>query len=158
MNFDVLFKDAHVRQLLRDNRQWLARGFSRLEVVEGVKSMHPSKSPSIDGMHASFYQTYWEEIGEYVTNLVLRYLNGELSFDKLNETCIVLIPKKKVFESMVDFRLINLCNVIYNIISKILVSKMKHILNSLIDISHNAFACDRLITHNIIVATKAFIG
>lgn len=59
---------------------------------------------------------------------------------------------------MVDFRHINLCNVIYNIISKILVSRMKSILNSLIDISQSVFTCYRLITHNIIIAMEAFIG
>lgn len=71
----------------------------------------------------------------------------------MNATCISLIPKIKNSETMNDFWPISLCNVLYKVISKVLMNHMKPILSSLINISQSAFVTERLITDNIIVAT-----
>lgn len=52
--------------------------------------------------------------------------------EHLNETVICLIPKKKQSEVMGDLRPIDLCNVLYKIISKMLVNRIKGYLESLI--------------------------
>ena len=53
---------------------------------------------------------------------------------------------------MTDFRLINLCNVVYKLISKILANKLKPFLPHIINENQSAFTFDRLITDNVIVA------
>lgn len=57
---------------------------------------------------------------------------------------------------MVDFRSISLCNVVYKIILRVLVNRFKPILQGLIGEAHSAFVRNRLITNNIIIATKVF--
>lgn len=37
--------------------------YSREEIVIAVKQMFPTKSPSLDGLPALFYQNYWAIVG-----------------------------------------------------------------------------------------------
>lgn len=91
-----------------------------------------------------------------VTNIILKYLHGQLDVKDLPETCIVLDQKIKELELMSNFRSISLCNVIYTAISKVLVNMIKSILQGVIDESQSAFVSNRLITDNIIVAMEDF--
>ena len=65
---------------------------------------------------------------------------------------MVLIPKCKTPVSATDYRPISLCNVVYKIIAKVLVNKLKTILPRIIDESQSAFIPGRVIFDNIIVA------
>ena len=69
-----------------------------------------------------------------------------------NHTFITLIPKPPNPEEVSHFRPISLCNVLYKIISKVLVNRLKHIINSIITPFQNAFIKGRNITDNILLA------
>ena len=71
----------------------LSRAFTREEVVCALKQLHPSKSPSPDGMLALFFQKYWSIIGTNVSNMVLNVLNSGMSLSDINRTNIALVPK-----------------------------------------------------------------
>jgi hypothetical protein len=49
----------------------------------------------------------------------------------MNETAIILIPKKIELELLKDFRPISLCNVIYKVVVKCLVNMLRPLLLSL---------------------------
>jgi hypothetical protein len=130
----------------------LTREYTAAKVDIALKQMVPLKSPGPDGLPPIFYQKYWHLIGKDVTKAVLTCLNSGKILKAINHTYITLIPKVQNPEEVMEFRPISLCNVIYKLISKVLVNRLKTLLPTIISESQSAFIPRRLITNNILVA------
>lgn len=65
-----------------------------MDVKDALFSMHSDKSPGPDGMNPAFYQKYWHIVGQDVTEACLNYITLRTLPAGLNDTLIVLIPKK----------------------------------------------------------------
>jgi hypothetical protein len=70
----------------------------------------------------------------------------------VNDTTIVLLPKKDEPENLKDFRPISLCNVIYKVVPKCLVNRIHPILQDLIKPVQSAFVPGMMITDNVLIA------
>ncbi|CAL9020837.1 unnamed protein product [Prunus brigantina] len=117
--------------------------------------MFPTKSPSLDGMPALFYQRYWHVIGNDVVSFCLNVLNGQASVREINHTLITLIPKVDNPTRVTEYRPTSLCSVLYKLISTTLVNRMKGIMQDVISEYQSAFVPSRLITDNIIAAFES---
>ncbi|KAM6600830.1 hypothetical protein CsatA_020439 [Cannabis sativa] len=117
--------------------------------------MHPDKSPGPDGMTPAFYQKHWSIVGADVVHFVRNFFESGNFPDSINNTHIVLIPKKKNPTQVSDMRPISLCNVLYKIASKVVANRMKNVLNNAISETQSAFVSGRLISDNVMVAFEA---
>ncbi|XP_075645825.1 uncharacterized protein LOC142616994 [Castanea sativa] len=130
----------------------LLQRYTPKEIRKALFQMHPSKSPSPDGMFPFFFQKFWHIVGHDVTTAILSVLNSGHMLRKMNHTHIVLIPKKNDPTHMVDYRPISLANIISRIISKVIANRLKFIFPNVISNAQSAFVLDRLITDNTTVA------
>ena len=130
----------------------LDRPFVVEEVQRALHQMAPLTALGPDGMSPIFYKSFWHIVGKDVTNVVLHALNSGFVLDSLNSTFITLIPKIKDPKKVSDFRPISLCNVVYKLIGKVLVNRLKLILPYVVSDSQSAFLSRRLITDNVLVA------
>ena len=74
----------------------------------------------------------------------------------LNETLISLLPKCQNPESLSNYRPISLCNLVYKVVSKILVARIRPLLGKLISPVQTAFVLGRRGTDNVMIAQELF--
>lgn len=95
------------------------------EVFVALSDMGPNKAPGFDGFPAIFFQHYQHIVKTNVFDYCLSILNDGNDIEMANYTDIVLIPKLSNPSSMVDFRLISLCSVIYKIVEKSIANRIQ---------------------------------
>lgn len=122
------------------------------EFTQVVKSMHLDKASGPDGMNPAFFQHFWNLLGVEVYKCCQKWLvDGSLPA-KVNDTTLVLIPKKDNVDDPRDLRPIALCNVLYKILSKFLANRLQKILPDIISEEQSAFVPGRNIADNVLVA------
>jgi len=146
------------RGILGGNKSALQR-FTRIftseEVDRALAQMSPMKAPGLDGFGVSFVNHHWETIGALVRGAVLDFLNHGTFDLAINATYVALIPKISPASFVHNSRPISLCNVVYNLISKVLANRLKGVLPSIISKNQSAFVPGRLISDNILVVYEA---
>lgn len=101
----------------------LDKPFASAEITHTLKQMKDRKALGPDGLHACFLDKYWSILGDKDANTILDILNHGGEVSPFNDTNILLIPKIKHPISIKDYK--RLCNVIYKLISKTIVNRLK---------------------------------
>jgi hypothetical protein len=94
--------------------------------------MKPYKTPNLDGFQCIFFKQYCHIVGDVIFCLVKTTVHTGYFDPAISETLITLIPKINPRTTFKDFRPINLCKFVYKIITKVLVLRLRPILNSII--------------------------
>lgn len=141
--------------LTREEVSDLSKPFLSLAVENSMRSMGRFKAPGPDGFQPVFYQDCWEVVGQSVTNFVLNFFETGQLPSKANDALLVLIPKVDKPEKMAQFRPISLCNVLFKIITKSMVMRLKRVMPKLIGPAQSSFIPGRLSVDNIVVVQEA---
>jgi hypothetical protein len=128
----------------------LCKPFSDEKIGNALFQIGPLKAPGPDGLPARFFQRNWGTLKEDVVSAVKRFFEDGRMPEGVNDT--VLIPKVQHPETLKEYRPISFCNVVYKILSKCLVNRLRPILDDIISESQSAFIPGRLITDNTLIA------
>ena len=139
-----LVTDEINEQLMGEFMEW--------EIQEELDQIVPLKAPGPDGMPPLFYQHFWGIMNKKVTSTILAWLNSGKLPHPINHTFVTLIPKVKNLVLVSQYRPISPCNVLYKIFSKVLANILKKFMQKLITKHQSAFAKNRLISDNVLIA------
>ena len=102
------------------------------EIDNVLKGFKKDKSLGPDGWPVEFYLHFFDLIGLDIVRAVEQSRNEGRVLGSLNATFITLIPKSDKPSSFSDFRPISLYNLVYKVISKLTVVRLKLILDKAI--------------------------
>lgn len=91
-----------------------------------------------------------EEICSFVQNCFITSTVPE----EVNKTLVSLIPKVDNPDSIKMFRPISLCNVVYKVISKIIVDRLRPLLTKIVSPFQSSFIPGRTTNDNIIITQE----
>ena len=116
--------------------------------MQGLKALRP------DGYPVIFYKQLWPTVGDDIIKAVTSFFHIGSMPREVNSSLIVLIPKISNPTSAQHFRPISLCNVVYKIISKLLVAKLRPHLDKIISPAQSAFIPNRWIVENQVIVQE----
>ncbi|KAJ0745065.1 putative RNA-directed DNA polymerase [Helianthus annuus] len=132
----------------------MVRQVTREEVKSAMFSIGENKAPGPDGYTSAFFKHAWDIVGDEISTAILEFFDNGKLLKQLNHTILALIPKVETPDSVIDYRPISCCNVLYKCISKIITDRLKGSLGDLVSINHSAFVPGRKISDNILLTQE----
>lgn len=141
-----------VSSLTSTDQECLDLPFTDLDIHNTFQSMAKGKSPGPDGFTPEFFLASWRIVGREVTSAIKFFFVENYTPRIVDSAAIALIPKVLNPTTMAQFRPISCCNTIYKCISKLLVSRMKPLMDRIISPCQIAFIPGRRMGDNVLLA------
>jgi hypothetical protein len=142
---------SHIPSLIRRNdNSTLMKPFSKEEINNVIWSMELDKSPRPNGFTIHFYRACWDIIKTDILRMIKAFHQRDKVGGSTNSTFLDLISKEVNPNSFEIFRPILLCNASYKIMSKLLVNRIKPVLEKLISPMQGTFFKGRHTLNNVI--------
>jgi len=122
-----------------------------MEIKIALFAIDSSKTPGPDSFGAGFLKKYWEVLKNDFFHCIVEFFKNGRLLKNVNHTFIALIPKRESPTETHHFRPISLCNTVYKTMSKILVNRLRPLLNKLVFLVQSAFIPGRSIHENILL-------
>ena len=113
--------------------------FEESEIHSALMEMNGDKAPGPDGFSVAFWQNAWAFAKEEIMEMFKEFHEHNSFVRSLNNTFLVLIPKKSGAEDLSDFRPISLLGGLYKLLAKVLVNRLKKVIGKVVSIAQNAF-------------------
>ena len=115
------------------------------EIKQAIDGMEDDRAPGPDGYNATFIKLCWDIIKIDLFKMVSSSQRRNKIGGSTNSAFLALIPKEKEAKTFDRFRPISLCNIGYKVITKIIASRLKHILPRIISENQGGFVKGRKI-------------
>uniref|UniRef100_A0A803PRU1 Reverse transcriptase domain-containing protein n=1 Tax=Cannabis sativa TaxID=3483 RepID=A0A803PRU1_CANSA len=132
-------------------RESLLQPITDEEIKKAMFDIPGAKAPGPDGYSSYFFQDNWNLVGEDICNAVRSFLHSGKILREINCTALTIIPKVRCLNNPGDYRPIACCNVIYKVATKVICSRLKHILPDIVAQNQGGFVQERFIAHNIMI-------
>ncbi|XP_059278022.1 uncharacterized protein LOC132032416 [Lycium ferocissimum] len=93
----------------------------------------------------------WNTVGQDLVGAVLEFFRSGKLLHIMNNTVITLIPKSNHATKVEEYRPIFCCNIVYKVISKVMCTRLKPVLPTVISNNQSAFVLGRSIVQNILI-------
>ncbi|KAJ7009510.1 hypothetical protein NC653_000258 [Populus alba x Populus x berolinensis] len=140
--------------LSKESSEWLEQEITTEEVKHSVWGCDGSKNPGLDGFNFKFYRLAWDFIAQDILDIVLSFFKIGRLPKGINTTYVTLLPKTVDPTKFKDFRLISMIHGIYKIIAKILMSRLKIVMQDIISINQSMFIAYCNIIDGFMIANK----
>ena len=110
-----------------------------IEVKDALLTIDSIKTQGPDGFGAGFFKHYWDIIKTDFYQCVAEFFKHGKLLKQINHTFITLITKRDNPFKTHHYRPISLCNTVYKTISKIIVNRLRPLLDNLISPLQSAF-------------------
>ncbi|RVX07631.1 LINE-1 reverse transcriptase-like [Vitis vinifera] len=99
--------------------------FSETEVHSALMEMNGDKAPGPDGFTVAFWQSCWDFAKVEILEMFKEFHEHSSFLKSLNNTFLVLIPKKSGVEDLGDFRPISLLGGLYKLLAKVIANRIR---------------------------------
>ena len=131
--------DLIPRSVSREDNENLNKPISMQEVEEALSQMAQGKAPGPDGFTTNFFHFFWEMIKEEVRAIMEQSRTKQGVLNSFNANFLALISKGEGADFPDKLWLIDLCNVIYKILKKVIANRLKPLLPGLISTKKSSF-------------------
>ena len=128
--------------------------FSETEVHSALMEMNGDKAPSPDGFTVAFWQSCWDFAKVEILEMFKEFHEHSSFLKSLNNTFLVLIPKKSGVEDLGDFRPISLLGGLYKLLAKVIANRIKKVVGKVVSTTQNAFVTGRQILDASLIANE----
>ncbi|RVW41291.1 Endonuclease MutS2 [Vitis vinifera] len=141
-------------EISQQEAETLERPFTEEEIYVALMEMNGDKAPGRTALQWLFWQSCWEFIKEEILEMFKDFYDHSSFLKSLNNTFLVLIPKKSGAEDLRDFRPISLLGGLYKLLSKVLANRLKKVVGEVVSTSQNAFVKGRQILDASLIANE----
>ena len=146
------YRGLNLNQISQQEAEILEFPFSKDEVHSALMDMNGDKASSPDGFTMAFWQCCWEFVKEEVLEMFKEFHEQNSFLKSLNNTFLVLLPKKGGAEELGGFRPISLLGGLYKLLAKVLANRIKKVIGKVVSSDQNAFVMDRQILDASLIA------